>query len=173
MGQFGGPGIARASVAIACAVLLLGRAHALVPTEYVDRILVDKSDRELVAYARGREVRRFKVALGFGGLKPKVRQGDGRVPEGNYRITAHNPNSAYHLSLRIGYPTEAQKLTAKRGGYDPGGDIMIHGLPNGQGWIGSAHRQRDWTAGCIAVTNEEIGWLYARVRDGTPIHIRQ
>ena len=142
------------------------------PAAAIDQLLVDKSDRQLLALSGGKIIRRFDVALGFGGLGPKVRKGDGRVPEGAYRITAHNPYSAFHKSLRIGYPKPSQRAAARRGGYDPGGDIMIHGLPNGQGWVGAGHRKRDWTAGCIAVTDEEIDWLYARVSDGTPIFIR-
>ena len=150
-----------------------GGASRIAPVVQVDHIIVDKSAHELVAYSRGRAVRRFDIALGFGGLAPKVRQGDGRVPEGEYRITAHNARSAFHKSLRIGYPTPAQRNTARHGGYNPGGDIMIHGLPNSQGWIGAAHRRTDWTAGCIALTNAEIDWLYIRVKDGIPIAIRQ
>ena len=114
----------------------------------------------------------FSVALGAGGLGPKVQQGDERVPEGRYLIAGRNPKSAFHLSLRIGYPTPAQVEAARARGIDPGGDIMIHGLPNGQGWLGSQHLRSDWTAGCIAVTNEEIEWLWRAVPDGTPIEIR-
>ena len=57
-------------------------------------------------------------------------------------------------------------------GIDAGDDIMIHGLPNGRGWIGSRHQKLNWTQGCIALTNAEMQWLYASVPDGTPIEIR-
>nr|WP_281389403.1 L,D-transpeptidase family protein [Sphingomonas sediminicola] len=103
---------------------------------------------------------------------PKQQQGDGRVPEGSYRIVGHNPNSAFHLSLRIGYPTPEQVSAAAKRGVNPGGDIMIHGLPNDRGWIGSRHTEFDWTDGCVAVTNREIEWLYKAVRDGTPVEIQ-
>jgi murein L,D-transpeptidase YafK len=142
------------------------------PVSRVDRILVDKSDHRMEVYRANRRLRTFKVALGAGGLAPKVRQGDERVPEGRYVISGRNPKSAFHLSLKINYPTAAQVAAARALGVDPGGDIMIHGLPNGQGWIGGAHRRSDWTAGCIAVTNEEIEWLWRAVPDGTPIEIR-
>jgi len=138
----------------------------------VDRIFVDKSDRWMAVYREGRIIREFRVALGRGGLAPKVRQGDARVPEGQYRIVAHNPNSAFYLSLRIGYPTPEQSAAAAARGIDAGGDIMIHGLPNGRGWIGSRHSKLNWTEGCIALTNAEMQWLYASVPDGTPIEIR-
>ena len=142
------------------------------PVSRVDRILVDKSDHRMTVYRANQRLRTFKVALGAGGPGPKFRQGDQRVPEGRYAIAGRNPNSAFHLSLKIGYPTPAQLAAARARGIDPGGDIMIHGLPNGQGWIGPAHRRSDWTDGCIAVTNEEIEWLWRAVPDGTPIEIR-
>jgi murein L,D-transpeptidase YafK len=139
----------------------------------VDAIHLDKSDHRLTVYNDGKAVRTFIVALGRGGLRPKERQGDGRVPEGSYRITGRNPNSAFHLSLRIGYPTPAQIAQAQKLGIRPGNHIMIHGLPNGWKWLGKRHRQRDWTEGCIAVTNEEMDWLWAAVPIGTPIEIVQ
>lgn len=142
---------------------------ALVP---VDHILVDKSDRRMWAFARGRQVRSFAIALGRDPVGDKRKQGDNRTPEGIYPVTAHNPDSNYHLSLRLGYPTPAQRAEAEAAGIDPGGDIMIHGLPNGLGPVGLAHLARDWTAGCIAVTNEEIEWLYEAVPVGTPVEIR-
>lgn len=150
------------------------RANQCQPTPLgpVDTIRVDKSAHLMSVYRRGQLVREFRVALGTGGLGPKERQGDGRVPEGRYRVIAHNPNSAYHLSLRIDYPTAAQLAEARRAGIDPGGDIMIHGLPNGRGSVGSRHTQFDWTDGCIAVTNREIEWLYKAVANGTPVEIR-
>jgi murein L,D-transpeptidase YafK len=150
------------------------RANRCGPTASgpVDRIFVDKSEHWMAVYRQGRIIREFRVALGRGGLAPKVRQGDGRVPEGTYPIVAHNPNSAYYLSLRIGYPTADQLAAAQARGIDPGTDIMIHGLPNGRGWIGSRHRKVNWTDGCIALTDAEMQWLYANVPDGTPIEIR-
>jgi len=137
----------------------------------VDLIRVDKSEHLMTVFRKGVPVREFRVALGRGNPGPKQQQGDGRVPEGSYRITAHNPNSAFHLSLRIGYPTAEQIAAAARLGVKPGGDIMIHGLPNDRSWIGSRHTSVDWTEGCVAVTDREMDWLYKAVRDGTPVEI--
>jgi murein L,D-transpeptidase YafK len=142
------------------------------PAAAVDRIFIDKSDHWMAVYRAGHIVREFRVALGRGGLAPKERAGDGRVPEGLYTISAHNPDSAYHLSLRISYPTPEQAAAATQRGFSAGGDIMIHGLPNGREWIGSRQRKIDWTEGCIAVANREMDWLYQAVPDGTPIEIR-
>ena len=141
------------------------------PARRVDRLVVDKSDHRLTAYFHGQPVRRFRISLGRGGLAPKVRAGDARVPEGAYRIVAHNPASAYYRSLRIGYPTAQQAQSARASGVDVGGDIMVHGIRNGMGALGSRHTMTDWTAGCIAVTDSEMDWLYAAVPDGTPIFI--
>ena len=138
----------------------------------VDRIFIDKSEHWMTVYRQGQIVREFRVSLGRGGLKPKRRAGDGRVPEGLYTISAHNPASAYHLSLRINYPTPEQSAEAAARGVRAGGDIMIHGLPDDRAWIGSSHRKMDWTEGCIAVTNPEMDWLYDAVPDGTPVEIR-
>jgi murein L,D-transpeptidase YafK len=171
----------RPSVAIKAAAALLLLASSA-PTTDVDtiasvpvttRLVVDKSERRLRAYAGDRLLREFKVALGRGGLAPKQQQGDRRVPEGEYTIDTRNPNSAYHLSLRISYPTPHQVKAAAERGVDPGGDIMIHGLHNASAAAGASHRRVDWTDGCIAVTNAEIEWLWQSVPDGTPISIRR
>lgn len=159
------------------ALLTVSCAPSVSPTSapsaaVVDKIIVYKAAHKMLVYSDGKPLRVFDVALGIGGLKPKERQGDGRVPEGEYFIAGRNPNSAYHLSLLISYPTPEQVDAARANGVDPGGEIMIHGLPNGQAGIGSTHRRVDWTLGCIAVTNDEIEWLWERVPDGTTIDIR-
>jgi murein L,D-transpeptidase YafK len=135
------------------------------------RIVVEKKPHRMTVYQGERPLGRFKVALGHGGLGPKMQQGDGRVPEGQYVISGRNPNSAFHLSLKISYPRPDQVVAATARGVNPGGDIMIHGLPNGRGSLGKSHLATDWTDGCIAVTNPEIEWLWQTVPDGTPISI--
>lgn len=113
----------------------------------------------------------YKVALGKNPIGHKRREGDHRTPEGRYYIETRNPDSAYHLSLKISYPNDQDWNMAQRYGYSPGGLIMIHGLPNGKEWIAPHHRKKDWTEGCIAVTNEEIREIWSLVDDGTPIDI--
>lgn len=152
--------------------LWFGEVGCEVEEPRIDRIVVDKSERMLWAYEAGGPVRGFPVALGTDPVGDKERQGDGRTPEGVYPVVLHKLDSSFHRALRLGYPTPEQVEAAEEAGVDPGGDIMIHGLPNGQGFIGKAHLQADWTAGCIAVTNDEIEWLYRFVADGTPVEIR-
>jgi murein L,D-transpeptidase YafK len=137
----------------------------------VDEIVIRKARRELLLMEAGKAVKRYRVALGRSPVGAKERQGDGRTPEGRYEISGRNPKSAFHLSLRISYPNEQDRERARQLGVDPGGDIMIHGLPNGQGPLGAAHRLRDWTEGCVAVTNEEIEEIWKLVANGTPVQI--
>lgn len=137
-----------------------------------DRVVVHKAERELLLVAEGKILKRYRIALGGHPRGHKTQEGDRRTPEGVYRIAGRNPRSAYHLSLRISYPNEEDRTQAARRGVSPGGDIMIHGLPNGFGWIGRLHRWADWTAGCIAVTDSEIEEIWRSVPDGTPVEIK-
>jgi len=134
-------------------------------------VIVHKKARVLLLMSHGTEIKRYNVALGKRPVGAKLRQGDKRTPEGTYVLDYRNPKSQYYKSIHISYPNQADKARAKAQGVPPGGDIFIHGLPNGQGWIGAAHRAYDWTDGCIAVTNEEMDEIWKLVADGTPIEI--
>lgn len=136
----------------------------------VDYLLVDKTRRILVAYAGGQPVKVYRgVQLGGAPLGHKQFQGDRRTPEGLYTIDTRNPRSQFYLSLRISYPNAADRAFAAQYGRSPGGDIFIHGQPNG---YAGARVPGDWTDGCIALLNDEIAELWAIVPDGTPIEIR-
>ncbi|HET7871085.1 MAG TPA: L,D-transpeptidase family protein [Terriglobales bacterium] len=87
-------------------------------------------------------------------------------------IDSRNPHSQFHLALHISYPNAADRERARKLHANPGGDIMIHGLPSQWAWLGAAHRQSDWTLGCIAVTNAEIEEIWALVPVGTKVEIR-
>ena len=138
----------------------------------VDRVLVEKSTRKLSVLYRGSEIKNYRIALGGQPIGAKQQEGDMKTPEGLYAIDYRNPHSDYHLSLHISYPGSEDVRRAAALGVSPGGDIMIHGLPNGMSWLGDAHRRKDWTAGCIAVTDEEIEELWRIIPDGTEIEIR-
>ena len=147
-------------------------AHALPRDTVADYIGVEKGKRRLTLWHGRQALKTYRIALGFGEPGPKRREGDGRTPEGRYTISGRNPDSAYHLALRISYPEPHDIAAATANGWAPGGDIMIHGLPNGLGKLTAMFRRRDWTAGCIAVTNAEIEEIWRAVPDGTPIEIR-
>jgi murein L,D-transpeptidase YafK len=136
-----------------------------------DLIRVEKAMRRLTLLREGRVLAVYHIALGFTPVGPKAIEGDGKTPEGRYRIAAKNPNSIAYLSLRISYPDPAQRAAAAAAGAPPGGDIMIHGLRNGFSWVGRLHRLIDWTDGCVGVTNAEVRSIYERVGIGTPIEI--
>jgi murein L,D-transpeptidase YafK len=137
-----------------------------------DRILVFKSERKLMLMKGDKVLKTYRVALGDHPMGPKQYSGDHRTPEGSYTIDSRNRWSQYHRALHISYPNAADRARAKKMGKSPGGDVCIHGLPNGQGWIGKNHVAYDWTWGCIAVTDEEIEEIWNAVPNGTPIEIR-
>lgn len=137
-----------------------------------DKILIDKSERRMTLLWKGTPVRMYRIALGESPVGKKQCQGDQKTPEGTYSITGRNPWSDYHRSLRISYPNADDIANARRLGCDPGGDIMIHGLPNGRGFFRAVHAVTDWTLGCIAVTDSEIEEIWGAVPDGTAVEIR-
>jgi murein L,D-transpeptidase YafK len=137
-----------------------------------DKVIVSKDQRRLLLLHGDKMLKVYTVALGREPQGHKTRKGDGRTPEGTYRLDSRNPRSRFHLALHISYPNESDRARAIAAGASPGGDIMIHGLPNGLGWIGKLHRFVDWTDGCIAVTNREMEEIWRAVDDRTPIEIR-
>jgi len=138
----------------------------------INKLVVYKSKRRMEAYANGILIKTYTIALGKNPVGHKEYEGDFRTPEGIYTINARNPNSAYHKNLGVSYPNAADSAHAAAISKPPGSDIKIHGLRNGRGYIGKFHRIKDWTHGCIAVTNAEIDELYAAVSPGAVIDIR-
>lgn len=137
-----------------------------------NRILVEKKAHRLTLFHDNTPVKTYEIALGQQPEGPKQFAGDNKTPEGRYIIDSHKKNSSYHRALHISYPSPKDVALAARQKRSPGGDIMIHGLPKGMGYLGPFHRLRDWTAGCIAVTNTEIEEIWRAIPDGTPIEIR-
>lgn len=142
------------------------------PVGLADSIVIEKRAHRLTLFRMGQPIRRYLVALGGNPVGDKVSAGDRRTPEGLFSIAGRNPNSDYHLSLRISYPDAYHRQRAEALGVDPGGNIMIHGLPNGKGFVGAYHRTADWTNGCVALTDEEIEEIWSAVPTGTPVLIK-
>ena len=138
---------------------------------HADKVVVHKKERTLTLLDHGKALKAYKIALGGEPVGAKMKQGDHKTPEGNYILDRRNERSHFYRSLHISYPNADDRAKAQNSGADPGGDIMVHGLPKGFGWLGSSHRLRDWTDGCIAVTNEEMDEIWRAVADGTPIEI--
>jgi murein L,D-transpeptidase YafK len=139
---------------------------------HADRVVVLKKQRTLQLRSEGKVIKSYKVALGGDPVAPKTRQGDHKTPEGVYVLDSRNAHSQFHKSIHISYPNARDRAAARARGVSPGGDVFVHGLPNGYGWVGASHRVKDWTDGCIAVTDEEIEEIWKAVENGTAIEIR-
>ena len=148
------------------------RAMASVGVELpmADRVLVRKSERRLYLM-RGTDVlRAYRIALGLNPGGAKERSGDFRTPEGSYRLTRRNARSDFFLSIQVSYPSERDLKQARANGWEPGGAIMIHGLPNRLKQDPDYYR-RDWTDGCIAVSNSDMVEIWLFTDHNTPIDI--
>ncbi|OCX61667.1 hypothetical protein BFP70_15275 [Thioclava sp. SK-1] len=132
----------------------------------VTQIQVFKADRKMYLFSGNTVIKKYKFGLGGNPIGPKRFEGDSKTPEGLYYIDRQNPNSRYHLSIGISYPNPADRAYAESQNKKPGGDIFIHGRAKANKGKG-----KDWTAGCIAVKDEEIEEIYSMVRIGTPIFI--
>lgn len=149
-----------------------GGAFAAEAPKRVDLIVVEKAKRELTLYADKKKLKTYRIVLGGNPVGDKEKEGDLKTPEGRYTIDAKNPNSSFHKSLHISYPDKTDRAEARRQGVSPGGAIMIHGTPDYIAALYLAGIFPDWTAGCIAVSNDEMDEIFRRVRIGTPIVIK-
>jgi len=136
-----------------------------------ERIVIEKGRRKLTLVRVDHVVREFDIALGGNPIGGKQRSGDSRTPEGNYVVDFKNLYSNYYLSVRLSYPNPEDIARARRLGVDPGSNIMIHGMPNGVAWPYEGYVGRDWTDGCIAVSNSAMQEIWLAVRENTPVEI--
>ncbi|HVO81726.1 MAG TPA: L,D-transpeptidase family protein [Terriglobales bacterium] len=137
-----------------------------------DQVIVIKHEHTLTLLSHGRVLKTYKISLGGSPIGQKQQQGDHKTPEGRYILDRRNTRSRFYRSIHISYPSPEDRARAAQAGVDPGGDVMIHGLPNGFGWLGELHRSLDWTDGCVAVTDQEMDELWQAIPDGTPIEIK-
>lgn len=149
----------------ACARPIAQRPSGMIDGKPVTMLLVYKQRRRLFVMSGDEVLRSYHAELGFTPTGHKQFEGDGRTPEGTYRIDRRNPQSEYYLSLGISYPNRNDAARAHAQGKSPGGDIFIHGTTR------PFQGKRDWTAGCIAVSNRVMRELFAAIRVGTVIHI--
>ena len=155
---------------LVCCVLLL-LATQVAAAQSADFVLVRKSAAKLYLFSHGSAFAAFHIALGPNPVGPKQRQGDGRTPEGRYVLDARNAHSAYYKSLHVSYPNLHDRDAARHAGVPPGGDIMIHGQPNGWGKHAAVTQLKNWTLGCIALSNEDMDVVWSSVPTGTPVEI--
>ncbi|QGY00120.1 hypothetical protein EI983_18360 [Roseovarius faecimaris] len=158
-------GASSPSIAIAETSHSRPRFRAYSGPEVTD-IVIAKKKRKMWLMSGDKVLKKYRIHLGFQPEGHKQFKGDGKTPEGTYRIDRRNPESDFYLSLGISYPNAQDVAFAKAHGKDPGGDIFIHGKPNKK-----RPKGRDWTAGCISVTNRQMEEIYAMVKDGTYVTI--
>ncbi|MGM8886361.1 L,D-transpeptidase family protein [Psychrobacter sp. 1U2] len=137
----------------------------------IDKVYVDKSERVLKLLSADKVIKTYHIALGDSPVGHKRQEGDERTPTGSYILDYKNENSSYYRSIHVSYPNAADKAQAKKRGVSAGGDIMIHGQKNGLGHLAPITQQRDWTDGCIAVTDDEMDEIMSIYKAGMPIEI--
>ncbi len=165
----GGAAVLLASSLAACAL----QPSTMTAPTYADRVVVDKSQRNMQLMSHGTVLKSYKVALGQDPVGHKQQQGDSRTPEGVYTVDFRRAESRFNLALRISYPNQQDRQIAASRGVNPGGEIYIHGQPTGGvSRARLAETGPDWTDGCIAVTNAEMKEVFALVRDGTTVENR-
>src|SRR5260370_27348704 len=132
-------------------------AQATTPTAMrADRIVVDKSARTMTLMQGAKALKTYKVALSRKPLGAKEREGDHKVPEGEYVVDSKNAHSRFHLALHISYPNAADREKARKLGVRPGGNIEIHGLYSKHPSLGGPQRQLPCTHACTPVHHPEI-----------------
>ena len=137
----------------------------------IDKVYVDKSTQRLYLLQDGKSVKSYHIALGDAPKGHKRQEGDERTPEGVYNLDYKNEDSIAYRSIHVSYPNATDIANAQAAGVSPGGAIMIHGQMNGYGGLAKLTQQRNWTDGCIAVTNPEMDEIMSAVKVGTPIEI--
>jgi murein L,D-transpeptidase YafK len=136
-----------------------------------DRIVVRKSERKLYLYRGDRLLGSYRIALGLDPRGPKEQEHDFRTPEGHYVLARRNTHSDYFLSIQVSYPNKEDELRAHKNHVEPGGAIMIHGLPNTPRHSSAYYATADWTDGCIALSNSDMVEVWMRTQDAIPIDI--
>jgi murein L,D-transpeptidase YafK len=140
----------------------------------IDRIVVVKKERKMYLYKDGKVKGTFPISLGRNPVGHKQKKGDYRTPEGEFFIHRKLCSPKYYRSLCISYPSPEDKARARAKGVNPGGDITIHAQPkwNADGSGDKYTLARNWTQGCVAVTNSSMKKLWYAVREGVPVTIK-
>ncbi|NKQ40150.1 MAG: L,D-transpeptidase family protein [Sulfurovum sp.] len=140
-----------------------------------DKIVVDRSDRAMYLYKNGSLLGSMKVSLGENDHKgSKVKRGDRKSPIGTYKILNKRCHSVKYMAMTISYPNAADRARAAKLGVNPGSLITIHGQPhwNANGKGDSYTLTKDWTEGCVALTNSGMRELWSMIKVGTPITLQ-
>lgn len=139
--------------------------------QVVTLVKVDKSKRRMYLLKGEEVVQEFRIALGRQPKGHKRFEGDNRTPEGEYTLDYIMEHSEFYRSVHINYPRSSDRQWAEDNDVDPGGNIKIHGIKNGERRSPGFIQSFDWTDGCIALTNQDMDEFIQLVKMGTPIHI--
>lgn len=139
--------------------------------QVVTLVKVDKSKRRMYLLKGDEVVQEFRIALGKEPQGHKRFEGDNRTPEGEYTLDYIMERSEFYRSVHINYPRSSDRQWAAENDVDPGGNIKIHGIKNGERRAPGFVQSFDWTDGCIALTNQNMDEFIQLVKMGTPIHI--
>lgn len=154
------------------ALSFLLNASASYGEQIADKVVVVKNVARLYLMRKENEIASFKVKFGSNPKGHKQQQGDGRTPEGTYILDYKNASSSFYKSIHISYPNANDRANARRLGVSPGGNIMIHGQPNGWGRFSPIIQLFNWTDGCIALSDSDMDRVWKAVEVGTPIEIK-
>ena len=164
--------MAKLAKTIGAIIIALFLGGELLAGQTADFVLVNKSEKRLYLMRQGKVFAEFPVVFGANPKGHKQKQGDERTPEGRYILDYKNAKSQYYKSIHISYPNAQDRAAAWRRGDDPGGDIMIHGQRNGYEHLAFIAQRFNWTNGCIALTNDDMDFVWQAVPVGTPIDIK-
>jgi len=141
-------------------VILFGfvasNAAPAAPAIRADTILIVKHEHKLYLLRDNSPLRSYRIALGLSPTGAKEREWDFRTPEGSYIIDFRQAHSRYFKALHISYPSAADRKRSAAQHLRLGGDIFIHGEPNLPTKPDSYYKTRDWTNGCIALSDEDL-----------------
>jgi murein L,D-transpeptidase YafK len=151
--------------------LLIFVAFPCLANNEIDLVRVLKSERKLILLSEGKIRREFRIALSSNSVGPKQQEDDQRTPEGRYILDYRVRNSGFHKALHVSYPNTEDTEAAVEAGQSPGGQILIHGQPNGFGWLAFLNQRFDWTDGSIALNNRDMDVVWRLVKPGTPIDL--
>lgn len=156
---------------VCCSILITSSVSYASADNKIDLVRVDKSKRRMYLIRQDVVVHEFRIALGARPKGHKLWEGDQRTPEGLYLLDFVIEHSSFYRSIHIDYPNQNDIEWANYKGINPGGDIKIHGIKNGDKRKPEYVQSFDWTNGCIAITNDEMDTLLSVVDPGTPILI--
>lgn len=141
-------------------------------TEKADLVVVEKNSKTLSLFKKERKIASFSVTFGANPVGHKQQEGDERTPEGRYKLDYKKTETKYHKAIHISYPNAQDIADAKKRGVSPGGSIMIHGQKQGWGWAAFLTQRFNWTNGCIALSDDDLDFVWNVVDVGTPIEIK-